>query len=133
MTAPRNALEQKLQKTAREANQPNDEQDRIGYAIITDIDQNSSQVKIRLLQSDGTPGEDIPGGFLPLMNTLEDIHLRFGALQKDMICRIHWKGRLKPKNPVVEVIAPPGHSFLRKAATINEIETGPRLIFSGGI
>ncbi len=133
MTAPKNALEQRLQRTASEANQPTHEQDRIGYAIITEVNHETSQVRIRLLKADGDPGEVLPGGFLPLLNPLDDIHMRFGTLRKGMICRIYWRGKLKPKNPLVEVIGDESYSFLKKKPAINVIEIGPFLIFSGGV
>lgn len=133
MSAPKNALEQKLHKQHSEATQPTHEQDRIGYAVITEVNENTSQVKIRLLKSDGDPGDILPGGFLPLLNPLDDIHMRFGALRKGLVCRIYWRGRLKPKNPVVEVIGDEDHSFLKKKPATNAVELGPFAIFSGGV
>ncbi len=133
MSAPKNALEQKLHKQHSEATQPTHEQDRIAYAIVTEVNHNTSQVKIRLLKSDGDPGEVLPGGFLPLLNSLDDVHLRFGMLRKGLVCRIFWRGRLKPKNPVVEIIGDENYSLLRKKPAINSIELGPFAIFSGGV
>ena len=133
MVAPKDALEQKLNRTQNEANQPANEQDRTGYAIISEVNQDTSQVKIRLLKSDGEPGDVLPGGFLPLLNPLEDIHLRFGALRKGMVCRIFWRGKLKPKNPIIEVIGDENHSLLKKKPAVNKVEVGPFLIFSGGL
>ncbi len=132
-SAPKDKLEQKLQNTSREASQPTHEQDRIGYAIITEVNYETSQVKIRLLKSDGEPGDVLPGGFLPLLNPLEDIHLRFGALRKGLVCRIFWRGKLKPKNPLVEVIGDEDFSFLKKKPAINQVEVGPYAVFSGGL
>lgn len=133
MTAPKNALEQRLNKTHQEATQPAHEQDRIGWAIISEINEDTSQVKIRLLKSDGEPGDVLPGGFLPLINPLEDIHNRFGGLRKNMVCRIFWKGKLNPRNCLVEVIGPEGHSFLKKKPATNRVDVGPYAIFSGGV
>jgi hypothetical protein len=132
-SAPKNALEQKLQRTQQEASQPAHEQDRVGYAIITDINPDTSQVKVRLLKADGELGETLPGGFLPLVNPLEDIHLRFGALRKGLVCRIYWRGKLKPKNPLVEVIGDEGYSFLKKKPANNSVDIGPYAVFSGGL
>lgn len=130
---PKNALEQKLSKQQSEATQPAHEQDRIGYAVITEVNQDTSQVKIRLLKADGDPGDILDGGFLPLLNSLSDIHMRFGALRKGLVCRIYWRGRLKPKNPVVEIIGDEDHSLLKKKPAPNTIELGPFAIFSGGV
>lgn len=129
----KNALEQKLQRAHQDANQPSDEQDRIAYAIISEVNQDTSQVKIQLLNSDGTPGEVVESSFLPLINPLEDIHMRFGALRPGLVCRIYWRGTTKPTNSLVEVIGDENHSLLRKVAKENKVNVGPYLIFSGGI
>lgn len=131
-TAPKNSLEQRLHKSSQEAGQPVNEQDRIGYAIIEEVKVQSSQVKIRLLKADGDPGEVLPG-YHPLLNPIDDLQNRFGALRKGMVCRIFWKGKLRPKNPIVEVIGPEGHTFLTKKAFPNKVDTGPHAIFSGGV
>lgn len=132
-SAPRNALEQKFNKTHDEASQPAHEQDRISYAIISEVNEDSCQVRIRLLKADGEPGELLSGGFLPLLNPLDDIHMRFGSLRKGLLCRIYWRGKLKPKNPIVEVIGDEDHSFLKKKPATNKVELGPFAIFSGGV
>jgi hypothetical protein len=133
MSTPKNALEQKLGKTAMEAGQPANEQDRIGYGIISKVNHDSSQVKIRLLNSDGQPGEELTGGFLPLLTPLSDIHLRYGALREGLVCRIFWKGKLRPKTPLVEIIGEEDHSLLKKKAASNQVDIGPYQIFSGGL
>lgn len=132
-SAPKNALEQKLGRTAMEAGQPSNEQNRIAYGIISKVNQDTSQVKVKLLTKDGEVGEELTSGFLPLMNILSDIHLRFGALREGLVCRIYWKGKLKPTDPLVEVIGDEDHLFLKKAPATNKVEVGPYAIFSGGM
>jgi hypothetical protein len=133
MSTPKNALEQKLGRTASEAGQPANEQDRIGYGIISEVNQETSQVKIKLLTSDGQPGEELRGGFLPLVTPLNVIHMLFGALREGLVCRIYWKGKLRPKTPLIEVIGDEEHSLLKKKPASNEVEVGPYQIFSGGL
>ena len=133
MSAPKNKLEQTLKKTHQEAGQPVNEQDRTGYAIISEVNEDTSQVKIKILRADGSVGEELRGGFLPLQNPLADIHHRFGALRKGLVCRIYWKGRLTPRNPIVEVIGDEEHLLLKKKAATNKVEIGPFQIFSGGL
>jgi len=133
MSTPKNALEQKLGRTHSEAGQPANEQDRIGYGIISKVNQDTSQVKIKLFNVDGSPGEELSGGYLPLLNPLSDIHFRFGALREGLVCRLYWKGKLKPKTPLVEVIGDEEHNLLKKAPSTNQVEVGPYQIFSGGL
>ena len=133
MQAPKNALEQKLGRTANEAGQPANEQDRIGYGIISKVNQDTSQVKVKMLNADGQDGEELAGGFLPLLTPLSDIHMRFGALREGLVCRLYWKGKLRPRTPLVEIIGDEDHSLLKKTATTNQINIGPYQIFSGGL
>lgn len=132
VTAPRNKLEQTLSNTAQEAGQPVNEQERISYGIITEVNEDTSQVKIRLLRGDGELGDEIQS-FFPLINPLPDIHLMYGALRAGLIVRLYWKGKLVPTTGLVEVIADEDHSFLKKQPIPNELELGPWKIFSGGL
>lgn len=129
----KNALEQRLHKQSNDIGQPANDQERVGYAIISKVNEETSQVKVKLLTSDGVVGEELPGGFLPLMNPLSQIHHSFGALREGLVCRIWWKGKLRPKTPLVEVIGDEEHSFLKKAAAQNTVDIGPYQIFSGGM
>ena len=65
-TAPRNKLEQTLDHTSQEAGQPAQEQDRISYGLITAVNDDTSQVKIRLLDGEGELGEEL-AGYFPLI------------------------------------------------------------------
>lgn len=131
--AAKNSLEQKLQRNQMEAGQPANDQDRIGYGIISSVNHDTSQVKIKLLTADGQPGPELRGGYLPLLTPLNVIHLLYGALREGLVCRIYWKGKLRPRTPLVEVIGDETHSFLNKVPRENKIAIGPFQIFSGGM
>ncbi len=133
MSAPKNKFDQNIKKIRQEAGQPVNEQDRVGYAIISKVNEDTSQVKVKLLQADGKVGAELRGGFFPVHNPLSDIHHRFGALREGLVCRIFWKGRMTPQNVIVEVIGEEDHLLLAKKAATNKIEIGPFQIFSGGL
>src|SRR5512145_1929339 len=104
-SAPRNQLEQKVNTISSEASQPSYAQERISYGIISAVDNNTSQVKVTLLLDDGTPGEPLGNGFLPIINPLDQVYLNFGMLRENMRCRIYWRGRnYPPQTGLVEII-----------------------------
>jgi len=132
-SSPKNILQQKMHENTREAGQPADEQERITYGIISEINYESSQVKVKLLKADGKIGDEISGGYLPLATPLSEIHLLWGALREGLVVRVYWKGKLRPRDAIVEVIGDEDHKFLQKPPSLNEIAVGPWRIFSGGI
>jgi len=132
-SAPKNKLQQSLHETNRKASQPPDEQDRITYGVISAIDEKTSQVKVKKLLADGKIGNEISNGFLPLATPLSEIYLLWGALREGLVVRVYWRGKLAPRNAVIEVIGDEDHSFIKKVPYQNEIGTGPWRIFSGGI
>lgn len=131
-SAPKNNLQQALNKTSKEAKSPVDEQQRINYGVISEVNHDTSQVKVRALRSDGKLGEEISKGFLPLLNPLSQIHLLYGLLREGLVVRIFWRGKLEPQNAVIEVIGDEEHNLLTKSPEPNEITIGPFKIFSGG-
>jgi hypothetical protein len=131
--APKNILQQKLHETSRESMLPKDEEDRITYGIISEINYNNGQVRVRRILSDGKIGDEISNGFLPLSTPLSEIHLLWGALREGLVVRVYYKGKLSPKNVIIEVIGDEDHQFLNKAPLQNEIEIGPYKIFLGGV
>lgn len=131
--APKNILQQKLHETSRESMLPKDEDDRITYGVISEINYNNGQVRVRKILSDGKIGDEISNGFLPLSTPLSEIHLLWGALREGLVVRIYYKGKLSPKNVIVEIIGDEDHRFLNKAPLQNEIEIGAWKVFLGGI
>ena len=131
--APKNILQQKLHETSREGTLPKDEEDRIAYGIISEINYNNGQVRVRRILSDGKIGDEVSNGFLPLSTPLSEIHLLWGALREGLVVRIYYKGKLNPKNVIVEVIGDEDHQFLNKAPLQNEVEIGAWKLFLGGV
>ena len=132
-SAAKNALAQTLHKTANEAGNPADEQVRIGYGAISEVDYDTSQVKVKMYRPDGSPGEELTKGFLPVLNPLSQIHMNYGLLREGLVCRIYYRGKLDPSFALIEVIGDEELSFLQKAPEANEIQIGPFLIFGPGL
>lgn len=128
-TAAKNKLQQYSHDTHRESRQPVDEQDRITYGVISDVDEDTSQVKVRFLKSDGIVGDELSPNFLPLSTPLEQIHLLWGLLRKGLVCRIYWKGKISPRKAIIEVIGNENHKLINQAPVPNEITIGPWQIF----
>jgi len=132
-SAPKNVFQQKLAETSRESTMPSDEADRITYGIISEVNYEKGQVKVRKILADGKIGDDISNGFLPLATPLSEIHLLWGQLREGLVVRVYYKGKLSPKNVIVEVIGDEDHKFLNKEPVKNEIEIGAFRILAGGI
>jgi hypothetical protein len=132
-SAPKNILQQKLHETSREARTPSDEADRITYGVISEVNYDNGQVKVRKILADGKIGDKISNGFLPLATPLSVIHHQFGALREGLVVRIYYRGKLNPKNVIIDVIGEEDHQFLSKQPAQNEIAIGPWRIFSGGV
>jgi len=132
-SAPKNVFQQKLHNTSRESISPKDEADRITYGVISKVNYDIGQVKVKRLLEDGKVGDLISDGFLPLSTPISDIHLRFGALREGLVVRIYYKGKLSPKDVIIEVIGDEDFKFLSKEPVQNEIVIGPHKIFSAGM
>ena len=128
----KNLLQQNLKDISSKLGQPADEQDRISYGIISKVEQETSQVKVRFLLEDGKIGEEVFAGFMPVITPLSQIHHLWGLLREGLVVRIYWKGKLEPQTALIEVIGDEEHKFLNKEPMINEINIGPYRIFSGG-
>lgn len=132
-SAPKNIFQQKLHDTSRQARNPSDEADRITYGIISAVNYNNGQVKVRRILADSKIGDEISGGFLPLATPISVVHHNFGALREGLVVRIYYKGKLSPKNVIIEVIGEEDHKFISKEPQQNEIQVGVWKILSGGI
>ncbi len=128
--AAKNSFQKVLHNTAKEAGNPADEQLRISYGTISEVNQETSQVKVRIYKPDGSLGEEITKGFLPIINPLDQIHMNYGLLRDGLVVRIFWRGKLEPQNALIEVIGDEELAFLQKKPQQNEIEIGPFRIFS---
>lgn len=129
----RTVREAQLAKTARKSGQPVQDALRIRYGIITAVDHEDSQVKVKLFTNAGLPDMDLPA-FYPLINPLSEIHLLWGRLREGLAVRVFYVGKEDPpKNVLVEIIGDEGLSFLRKERKENVIATGPYKLMSGGL
>jgi hypothetical protein len=132
-TAPRNSIEQKMGHIASEASQPSYVQERISYGVITEVNTDTSQVKVTLLLDDGSTGEQVGNGYLPLIQPLDVVYLNFGSLRNGLRVRVYWRGRqYPPQAGLVEVVGDENYNFLAKEPQTPEVEIGPFKIFSSG-
>jgi len=132
-TAAQNKLQQFANDTGIAARSPVDEQDRITYGVISAVDDETSQVKVRELLSDGKVGNEIFPQFAPLATPLSQVHLLWGMLRKGLVCRIYWKGKHSARKGIIEIIGDEDHKLLNQAPVANEITIGPWKIFTGGL
>lgn len=130
-SAPRTVLQETVSQADLSDSQTVQQQDHIDYGVVTEVNNKTSQVKVKLFDDDVT----IKGGaFLPIMNPLSQIHLQWGLLRKGMVCRVHWRGKQEPQNFVmVEIIGDEAADFLERSPKENEMSVGPFKIFSGGM
>lgn len=132
-SAPKNKFHQALNNTSREAANPVDEQDRISWGIITEVKPENSQVKVRLFSRDGElEPEILDGAFLPIINSLEHVHMLYGQLRKGLYVRVYWRGKLTPRQCIVEVVGDEDTNLFKKDPQVNDAETRPYKLFSGG-
>ena len=143
-SANRNLLKQKLTNLDEKAGSPVNEQLRVSYGYITDVDEETSQVKVKVFgrnqQEDIIIGETekTPTGvFLPILQPLHLIHFFYGLLRKDLTVRIWWKGKNKPdSDSIIEIIGDDNFELFRtgkKEPEQNVISIGAYRLFGGGL
>jgi hypothetical protein len=126
----RDALQQTMKQADRKSEEPSDRQDRITYGVIVGIKKKTGQVQVREF---GTKKKLVAdGAFLPVATQQSELFMLWGELRKGLVCRIHWRGKLTQRGPIVEVIGDEESNFLEQPERDNEIETPPYKIFSGG-
>lgn len=119
--------------TALKSGQPVPDALRIRYGIITAVDYEDSQVKVKIFTDAGRADYDLPA-FYPLINPLSQVHLLWGKLREGLAVRVFYTGKEDPpKNVLVEVIGDEGLNFLRKDRKENVLATGPYKMMSGGL
>lgn len=134
-TAPKNALSQIINSTGEKAEQPNDQQERIGYGEIEKVNPTTSKVVVKMYDEVKGDFTILKGKPVPVIQPLTYINHLYGALSPGMKVKIYWKGRNEPKNAFVEIIG--AEDFNLKDAFIKEPEanrqdTTPYLTLSGG-
>jgi len=125
-----------------EGQQPADEQLRISYGTIAEVDQEGNRVRIDLIERGNVPkrlgssSSNKDGIWVSLIQPIHVIHTLYGALRRGLIVRVSWKGKHEPKSEsVVEVISDLEiNEFLSgsQEPRSNELATGPYKMFLGG-
>lgn len=131
-SSPKNVFQKTTQQNTVDSQSPPDELDRIGYGVISTVDYDTNQVKVKRLLTDGEAGEEISDSFIPLSTSLSEIHFLWGSLREGLVVRYYWKGKLRPKGIIVEIIGDEDHAFLRKDPILNEMPLGMWEMFQGG-
>jgi len=127
---PRSRVQSELGKTRARAEDPGSREDKISYGYIEAVAEKGMQVKVTELQTGKTIAN---GAFLPVINDLEDIFLRWGQIRVGMLVRFFYRGKHGARKPLVEIIGGEGANMLTKEERQNEVETRAYKIFGGGL
>lgn len=128
----RNNFQQSQDRNAEEASRPDDKAWNAGYGRVYDIDEQTYQVKVQLRGGRFVGNDPAVGDFIPLMNDLSDVLLRYGPLRKNLIVRVTWRGQQPNRGAVAEIIGDEDSDFL-KQLEIDEGGVGAYRIFSPGL
>lgn len=139
-----NPVSKTFKENRQQASNPVDEQLRITYGTIAEVDSETNRVKVDLPGNRGSPirlgaGPDgtKDGIWVPIMQPLTVIHHLYGALRKGLGVRIYWRGKNAPGGEsVVEVITDSTIEEWRTGSQeprYNELATGPHDMFTGGV
>lgn len=126
-----NKFQQDMEKNKIDKTGVPDSTIRITFGRITEIDTETFQVKVKLVNGNML-GETDEGDFFPLINDLDDIQMRFGKLRENMAVRIFWEGKVIQRNALVEVIGEEGHEYIKKIP-VNSGGVGVYKIASPGL
>lgn len=143
-SASKNALKESVGQIDERAGSPPDTQLRISYGRITEVNEETSQVKVSVFGRNpaeermlGATKDKPSGTFVPILQPLKVIHNMFGSLRKDLVVRIFWRGKNQPgSESIVEVVSDESFDFFRtgkKEPEQNVMTTGPYKLLSGGI
>lgn len=137
---------QKVTRTNTEkGSEPVDEQLRISYGVIAEVNDDNQRVRIDLYGRGGSKirvgagvnGNQEKGAFVPIMQPLSIIHTLYGSLRKGLVVRVFWRGKHAPgKEAIAEVISDAEESIFRSGSEetkSNELATTPHDIFTGGV
>lgn len=138
-----NPIQTGLEQANSRAGDPADEQQRVSYGIITEVNEEVNRVKVDLFDRGNSKtrigsGVDRPeGSFIPVMQPLIVIHHLYGALRKGLIVRVWWRGKQEPgAEAIAEIISDQDSSIFgsgTKSSRSNELATTPHEIFTGGL
>lgn len=132
---PANQIEQRRQEIVQRENSPSTEQIYIRYGQIVSVNP-QGLVQVVLLNEKGVPENSpiVNGKFLPINTPLSSILLQWGALRRDLICKVMWKGNVEPNlSTSIDVIGDEEHQLLAKDPFPTEVQVGPWMVFLGGM
>lgn len=122
---------------------PNDEQLRIDYGSIAEVDYETSRVRIdRLIRGQkseriGKTENNKDGAWIPILQSLHIIHTFYGSLRPGLTVRIFWRGKNTPgTEAIVEVISEKSITEFMTGSEkprSNELYTGPGKYSQGGV
>jgi len=129
--------------TSMQSSAPNDEQLKIDYGSIAEVDYETSHVRINRLTRGqvqkriGESKENKDGIWIPILQPLPVIHASFGSLRPGLTVRIFWRGKNDPgSDAIAEVISEkPLLEFITgsEKPRSNELYTGPGKYSLGGV
>jgi hypothetical protein len=129
----RNTFQQAIKSSSDRADQPADQQERISYGEIIDVNKDS-QVKVKMYRSKERGEIEIMGGsWMPLLQPLSVVHHLYGRLHKGMKVRIFWTGKHEPTTAIIEVIGGKDHDIIIKSVESNRVDTLAYKTISGGL
>ena len=139
-----NVVQKAFDTSMQRAGEPKDEQLRISYGVICDVNEDNSTVRVDTFDRGGNrtrigSGADQSGdgALLPILQPITLIHQMFGSLRKGLVVRIYWRGKHIPgRESVVEVISDAGESVFatgRKKTRSNELAVAVHEMFMGGV
>jgi len=137
---------QKTVKTSMEKGaEPVDEQLRISYGVIAEVNDDNQRARIdlyirggnKLRIGSGVSGNKEKGAWVPIMQPLHIIHHMYGSLRKGLIVRVFWRGKHEPgREAIAEIISDADEAIFLSGSEetkSNELATTPHDIFTGGI
>ena len=139
-----NIIQKSFDKGMQRGGEPKDEQLRISYGVIAEVNEDNLTVRVDVFERGGAkrrvgipPGGWGPGAFLPLLQPITIIHTLYGSLRKGLVVRLFWRGKHFPGSETfVEIISDTGEEvFLsgKKKPRANSLATQPYQIFTGGL
>lgn len=138
-----NVVQKSFDKSNQRAGEPKDEQLRISYGVITEVNEDNMTVRVDIFDRGGqrkrvgASGLRGDGAFLSLLQPITIIHTLYGALRKGLVVRLFWRGKHFPvAESLVEIISDAGEeTFIsgKKKVRSNELSTQVYEIFTGGV
>lgn len=139
-----NTVQKSFQQNTQKASEPKDEQLRVSYGVIAEVNEDNSLVRVDVFDRNQQkirlgvgPNGKGKGAFVPILQPITMIHQQFGALRKGLLVRVFWRGKHYPAaESIIEIISDAGEEIFtkgQKKPRSNELATGPCGIFTGGM